>query len=57
MRSLRDDCLRTIVVLRIEGYLVKEIAERLSVGERTVERKLQLIRAKWTQELKIGNDC
>lgn len=55
MRSLRDDCLRTIVVLRIEGYLVKEIAERLSVGERTVERKLQLIRAKWTQELSIGN--
>jgi DNA-directed RNA polymerase specialized sigma24 family protein len=56
MRSLRDDCLRTIVVLRIEGFLVKEIAERLSVGERTIERKLQLIRSKWTQELKIGND-
>ncbi len=57
MRSLRDDCLRTIVVLRIEGYLVKEIAERLSVGERTVERKLQLIRAKWTQELNVGHEC
>lgn len=51
MRFLRDDCLRTIVVLRIEGYSVVEIAERLSVGKRTIERKLQLIRAKWAQEL------
>jgi DNA-directed RNA polymerase specialized sigma24 family protein len=56
MCSLRDDCLRTIVALRIEGYYIKEIAERLSVGERTVERKLQLIRAKWTQDLNIGNE-
>jgi DNA-directed RNA polymerase specialized sigma24 family protein len=51
MQSLRDDCLRTIVVLRIEGYLVSEIAERLSVSGRTVERKLQLIRDKWAREL------
>jgi DNA-directed RNA polymerase specialized sigma24 family protein len=51
MRFLRDDCLRTIVVLRIEGYLVSEIAERLSISERTVERKLQLIRDKWAREL------
>jgi DNA-directed RNA polymerase specialized sigma24 family protein len=57
MRSLRDDCLRTIVGLRIEGYSIKEIAERLSIGERTVERKLQLIRAKWTRELNIGQEC
>jgi DNA-directed RNA polymerase specialized sigma24 family protein len=38
-------------LLRIEGYLVSEIAERLSVSERTVERKLQLIRDKWAREL------
>lgn len=51
MRVLRDDCMRTIVLLRIEGYSIDEIAERLSVSKRTVERKLQLIRTKWTQDL------
>jgi DNA-directed RNA polymerase specialized sigma24 family protein len=56
MGSLRDDGLRKIVVLRIEGYRVEEIAERLSIGVRTAERKLQLIRAKWTKELNNADD-
>jgi RNA polymerase sigma factor (sigma-70 family) len=51
MKSLRDDRLRTIVSLRIEGLRVSEIAQRLSINVRAVERKLQLIRAKWTKEL------
>lgn len=48
---LPNDPLREIAVLRIEGYTVGEIAERLSIGERSVERKLQLIRASWKNEL------
>jgi DNA-directed RNA polymerase specialized sigma24 family protein len=51
MKSLRDDRLRTIVSLRIEGLRVSEIAQRLSINVRAVERKLQLIRVKWTKEL------
>jgi DNA-directed RNA polymerase specialized sigma24 family protein len=48
---LRDDQLREIVALRIEGRTVPEIAQRMSIGQRAVERKLQLIREKWKREL------
>jgi RNA polymerase sigma factor (sigma-70 family) len=49
--KLRSDQLREIVVLRIEGYTVAEIAQKMSIGLRAVERKLQLIRTKWKREL------
>ena len=42
---LRDDRLRQIAVMRIEGYTDEEIAQRMLIGVRAVERKLQLIRA------------
>ena len=48
---LRNDQLREIAILRIEGYNVAEIAQKLAIGTRAVERKLQLIRAKWKREL------
>lgn len=48
---LRDDLLREIVVLRIEGRTIAEISQRLNIGLRAVERKLQLIREKWKREL------
>lgn len=44
---LRDDRLREIVILRLEGYTVAEIAKKLGIGIRAVERKLQLIRSKF----------
>jgi RNA polymerase sigma factor (sigma-70 family) len=47
---LRDDCLREIVIMRLEGFTVSEIATKLGIGQRAVERKLQLIRAKFTKE-------
>jgi len=48
---LRNDQLREIAILRIEGYNVAEIAQKLAIGMRAVERKLQLIRKKWKREL------
>ena len=48
---LRDDHMREIVSLRIEGRTIAEIAQRMSIGQRAVERKLQLIREKWKREL------
>ena len=45
--SLRDDQLREIAILRFEGYTVAEIAEKLSIAFRSVERKLQLIRSQF----------
>tara|TARA_R110002049_G_scaffold2750_9_gene22392 strand:- start:68919 stop:69542 length:624 start_codon:yes stop_codon:yes gene_type:complete len=44
---LQDDNLQTIALLRIEGYSVDEIAERIGCAKRTVERRLNLIREIW----------
>ncbi|MBT6153628.1 MAG: hypothetical protein HOL01_19105 [Planctomycetaceae bacterium] len=48
---LRDDRLRQIAVLKVEGYVSREIAERLGVAVSTVTRKLRLIRSVWAREL------
>lgn len=45
-----DERLREIVILRLEGYSNREIAERLDVAERTVERKLERVRSVWLAE-------
>lgn len=47
---LRDDRLRQIAISRIEGYTVPEIAAELAISTRTVERKLRLIRNKWSKD-------
>lgn len=44
LHLLDDDLLRTIAVARLEGFTNGEIAVRLRVTERTVERKVRLIR-------------
>jgi len=49
--ALRNDQLRYIAVLRIEGHSVAEIATKVDIGQRAVERKLQLIRDKLKREL------
>lgn len=45
---LGDDTLREVALAKMEGYLNAEIAERLQVRPRTIERKLQLIREIWS---------
>ncbi len=49
LESLGDPALREIAVMRMEGYLVDEIAEILEMSKRAVERRLQLIRKIWTE--------
>jgi DNA-directed RNA polymerase specialized sigma24 family protein len=44
---LPDDTLRSIALWRLEGYSNEEIATRLSVVPRSVERKLRRIRSIW----------
>lgn len=42
--------LRDLAVARLEGYSNAELAQRLQCSERTIERRLHLIRAKCQQE-------
>lgn len=48
--SLADENLQTIAMLRMEGYRVDEIAERVGCARRSVERRLNLIRTIWLAE-------
>lgn len=50
MGSLEDQTLEKIAARKLEGYSNAEIAKELGVVERTVERKLALIRARWLPE-------
>jgi DNA-directed RNA polymerase specialized sigma24 family protein len=54
---LRDNRLREVASMRIEGFTVQEIAAKLGIGNRAVERKLQLIRLKWSRELGIQENA
>lgn len=48
--ALEDDALRQVALWKLEGYTNDEIAERIGLTTRSVERKLQRIRERWTQE-------
>jgi DNA-binding NarL/FixJ family response regulator len=45
-----DESLRPIARMKLEGYTNTEISAKLGVVERTVERRLNLIRRIWTQD-------
>jgi DNA-directed RNA polymerase specialized sigma24 family protein len=49
--SLGDDQLKTVAVWKLEGYSNEEIAQRLGRTLRSVERKLQVIRSLWQEEI------
>ncbi|MBI2480276.1 MAG: hypothetical protein HYV60_17080 [Planctomycetia bacterium] len=48
LASLKRE-VRDVVLLKVDGYTNREIAERLGVAVVTVERRLHLIRKKWNQ--------
>jgi DNA-directed RNA polymerase specialized sigma24 family protein len=50
MGRLRDDSLRQVAWLRMEGYTNEEVAERLGCSPRTIARKIELIRRTWSGE-------
>lgn len=47
--QLPDSQLRQIAVMRMDGFLVDEIADRLGLSKRATERRLQLIRRTWME--------
>lgn len=49
LEALGDDTLRRVAQLKLEGYTNDEIAEQLECTGRTVQRKLQEVRAIWSE--------
>jgi RNA polymerase sigma factor (sigma-70 family) len=45
--ALGDETLRRVAQWKMEGFTNQEIAEKLGCVERTVERKLEMIRERW----------
>jgi RNA polymerase sigma factor (sigma-70 family) len=50
LHVLNNDSLRKCALLKFADFTNREIADRLLVDERTVERKLNLIRRNWRQQ-------
>jgi DNA-directed RNA polymerase specialized sigma24 family protein len=48
LELLDDAQLREIALWRLEGYTNREIADQLDCTERSVERRMERIRNKWT---------
>jgi RNA polymerase sigma factor (sigma-70 family) len=48
---LPDTTLAAVATGRLDGYTNSELAEQLDVSERTIERKLQLIRDIWKKSM------
>ncbi len=48
--KLNDSQLRSIAQLKVEGHTDNEIAAKLSVSRRTVQRRLEMIRRIWTDD-------
>lgn len=46
---LNDETLQAIALLRMEGYSVDEISQRIGCAKRSVERRLKLIRTIWSE--------
>jgi DNA-directed RNA polymerase specialized sigma24 family protein len=50
LAALGDADLRRVALLRMDGYSVDEVAEKVGCAPRSVKRKLQLIRSIWERE-------
>ena len=50
LEALPDETLRRTALWRMEGFTNEEVAEKLGVTARSVERKLQRIRDVWSGE-------
>lgn len=52
--ALADSSLQEVVTLKLEGYDTGEIAEKLGLHLRTVQRKLKLVQSIWMKDNETG---
>jgi DNA-directed RNA polymerase specialized sigma24 family protein len=55
MLEMLDPDLRSFALMRLMGHKNREIAEEFGCTERKVERKLNLVRAVWEEEVELWN--
>ncbi len=55
MAQLPESDLQQIVHLKLEGFTNEEIAERMKITRRTVQRKLERIRRIWLESSELPN--
>lgn len=51
INGLEDETLRKLVRLRLEGFESEDIADRLGIHVRSVQRKIKLVQTKWLENL------
>jgi DNA-directed RNA polymerase specialized sigma24 family protein len=49
--ALGDETLRNIAILKMQGFTIEEIAAQTGCTKRAVERRLEIIRRTWREEL------
>jgi len=54
MNLLRNDEMRQVAQWRMEGHSTADIAQKLNLSERSVRRKLDLIRDTWLERVEEG---
>jgi DNA-directed RNA polymerase specialized sigma24 family protein len=54
LRCLNDDSLRRVALCKLDGCTNREIAERMSCVEKTIERKLRSIRKLWSETAEVS---
>jgi DNA-directed RNA polymerase specialized sigma24 family protein len=53
-----DPLPRRVALLRVDGHTVDEIAERIGRSNKTVDRRLNLIRRLWRWAVReVGDGC
>jgi DNA-directed RNA polymerase specialized sigma24 family protein len=55
LRQLPSEELRSVALMKLEGYTNAEIAAHLSCAAVTIERRLRLIRSLWTKDAMLGS--
>lgn len=56
LEALPNDDFRQVVIYRMAGYSNREIAEMMECVERTIERRLNQVRQKWTEIIQGNAD-
>src|SRR5262249_47724992 len=49
--SLGDEALRTMAILKMQGYTIDEIAAQTGCTKRAVQRRLEIIRRTWREQV------